>query len=178
MTLGRHLRGWENLISNDSRPLAAVREQLDSWLSEVREPYHSVWRKRLMSYEDHHFYSVRLELFMHHYFHSKKWAIQIEPDMSNTLNKPNFVFVNEDRSIVVEAKVVFDREDISEQTQRLRRLADEMGKALDCDIMIQALSDLPPSLPNKSIRHKIRQKASDGSQYINEFVISMEHLGV
>ena len=76
-------RGWGRLQSDRPR-VVALREQLLSWMKEVKEPYQTQWSNRLKSYDDHSFYPVVLELFLHHSFASRGWQIAIEPQLADT----------------------------------------------------------------------------------------------
>ncbi len=75
---------------HDDAPLVAAREEFLSWLSKVPQPHQASWKGRLMSVLDHPHYSVRLELYLHHYFESNGWRIDIEPEMLRSPNKPDF----------------------------------------------------------------------------------------
>ncbi len=87
------IRGWKSLTIHDDPPLVAAREEFLSWLSKVPEPHRASWKQRLESELDHPHYSVRLELYLHHYFESSGWSIDIEPDMPGSPNKPDFKVV-------------------------------------------------------------------------------------
>ncbi len=140
------------------------------------EPNQTVWRGRLESDLDHSHFSVRLELYLHHYFKSNGWGIEIEPDMPGNQNKPDFRVTRGEDCILVEAKTILDEQITAQQTQRLSQLADNLTKKLSRDVIIQPLSNLPPRLPTKRIRAQIEQYAKTQADEILEFDLSDEHL--
>ncbi|MBI2165961.1 MAG: hypothetical protein HYU29_06110 [Chloroflexi bacterium] len=162
---------------HDEPPLPAARQEFLSWLAEVPEPLQSKWRGRLKSDLNHPHLSVRLELYLHHYFKSAGWAVEIEPELSGTPNSPDFRITHDADSILVEAKTVLDEQTITQETQRSRQLADNLTSSLSRDVIIQPLSGLPSSLPTKKIRDQIEQRARTQTQEILEFDLSDVHQG-
>jgi len=172
------VRGWKRLTVHDDPPLVAARQEFLSWLAEVPEPHQTSWTQRLKSnLDDHPHLSVRLELYLHHYFKSNGWDIKIEPEMPGTLNKPDFIVMRGADRILVEAKAVFDEQSTTRQTQRLRQLADNLTSKLSRDVIIEPLSDLPPSLPARKIRSQIERRARTQADKILEFDLSDVHQG-
>ena len=147
-----NVTGWRGLTAHDGAPLLGAREELLSWLATVPEPTRAAWTARLKSDLDHPHYSVRLELYLYHYFTSNRWVVQIEPTMLGTLNKPDFLLSRGEDRLLVEAVTLLDDRSTAQQTQILRRLADDLTRKLSRSIVIQPLSDLPPSLPTAMIR--------------------------
>ena len=170
---GWSARGWERL-EGDSPQTAALREQVLSWLSEIQEPHRMQWERRLHSNDDRSFYPVVLELFLHHSFKKRSWNIAIEPELSGTRNRPDFVLARDDSRVIVEAKVLLDAESEAQQDMRLMKLADEVGRKIGCTVGIHPLRPLPPSFPSKRIAEEVEQKAQ-GCEPVREFVISGEH---
>lgn len=170
------VRGWQRLTVNDDPPLVVARQEFLSWLAEVPEPTRTVWRGRLESRLDHPHLSVRLELFLHHYFRSNDWTTEIEPEMTISPNRPDFRVTHGESRIIMEAKTVLDELNTAQQTQRLRQLADNLKSRLSRDVIIQPLSDLPSSLPNKKIRSEIEQRARTQTEKVVEFNLSDIHL--
>jgi len=168
------VRGWKSLTVHDDPPLVAAREEFLSWLSKVPQPHQASWKGRLVSGLDHPHYSVRLELYLHHYFESNSWDIDIEPNMFGSPNKPDFRVVRGEDRITVEAKAVLDAQADAQQTQILRQLADELTKKLSKTIIIEPLSDLPSSLPAKEIVRKIESHATTQTSEILEFDIDVK----
>jgi hypothetical protein len=171
------IRGWNRLTVHDNPPLIAARREFQSWLTEVPEPWQSKWRERLESKLDHPHLSVRLELYLHHYFKSEGWAIDIEPEMPGSLNKPDFRVMRGTDTILVEAKAVLDEQTIEQETQRLRQLADNLTDKLSRDVIIEPLSDLPPSLPTKKIKAQFEQRVKTQADEVVEFDFSDVHQG-
>lgn len=169
------VRGWNRLTVHDDPPLVAARREFQSWLTEVPEPWQSKWRGRLESTLDHPHLSVRLELYLHHYFKSEGWAVEIEPEMPGSPNKPDFRVTRGQDRILVEAKAVLDEQTIAQETQRLRQLADNLTNKLSRDIVIEPLSDLPPNLPARRIKAQIEQRAKTQVDEVLEFDISDVH---
>jgi hypothetical protein len=170
------VRGWKRLTAHDDPPLPAARQEFLSWLAEVPESWQSKWRGRLKSDLDHPHYSVRLELYLHHYFRSNDWDIEIEPERPGSPNKPDFRVTHGKDRILVEAKAVLDEQSTAQQTQRLRQLADNLTSKLSRVVIIEPLSDLPPSLPARRIRGQIERRARTQGNEILEFDLSDEHL--
>jgi hypothetical protein len=170
------LRGWKHLTVHDDPPLVAARQEFLSWLAEVPEPNRTVWEGRLKSELDHPHFSVRLELYLHHYFKSNDWHIDIEPEMLGSLNKPDFRVSHGEDCILVEAKTVLEEKSTAQQTQRLRQLADDLTNKLSRYIIIQPLSDLPTSLPTRRIRNQVEQHAKTLADKVLEFDLRGVHL--
>ena len=147
------------------------------WLAEVPEPYKAVWRGRLESNLDHPHLSVRLELYLHHYFKSNNWGIKIEPEMLGSSNKPDFRVTRGENSVLVEAKTVLDEQTIAQETQRLRQVADNLSGKLSRDVIIEPLSDLPPSLPARRLKAQIEQRVKTQADEVVEFDFSDLHQG-
>lgn len=139
------VRGWNRLTVHDDPPLVAARQEFQSWLTELPEHWQSKWRGRLESALDHPHLSVRLELYPHHYFKSEGWAVDIEPEMPESPNKPDFRVMRGTDTILVEAKAILDEQTITQETQRLRQVADNLSGKLSRDVIIEPLSDLPES---------------------------------
>lgn len=172
------IRGWNRLTVHNDPPLVAARQEFQSWLTEVPEPWQSKWRGRLKSaLEDHPHLSVRLELYLHHYFKSEGWAVDIEPEMSGSPNKPDFRVMRGTDTILVEAKAILDEQTITQETQRLRRVADNLSGKLSRDVIIEPLSDLPPSLPTGRIKAQIEQRVKTQADDVIEFDFSDVHQG-
>ena len=171
------IREWNRLTVHDDPPLVAARQEVQSWLTEVPEPWQSKWRGRLESVLDHPHLSVRLELYLHHYFKSEGWAVDIEPEMSGSPNKPDFRVMCGTDTILVEAKAILDEQTITQETQRLRRVADNLSGKLSRDVIIEPLSDLPPSLPAGRIKAQIEQRVKTQADEVVEFDFSDVHQG-
>lgn len=173
------VRGWNRLTLHDDPPLVAAREEFLVWLEEVPEPFRTTWENRLRSDLDSAHFSVRLELFLHHYFKKNRWLIEIEPEVPKSGNKPDFRLSRGNDQVVVEAKAVLDQETITRETQRLRRLADDLEGKLSGDVIIEPLSPLPPNAPARRIRHKIESRIEEhvrsGARNVLEFEISDVH---
>lgn len=170
------IRGWKSLTAHDDAPLVAAREEFLSWLSKVPQPHQASWKVRLMSALDHPHYSVRLELYLHHYFESNGWHIDIEPEMLGSPNKPDFKVCHGEDCIFVEAKAVLEEKSTAQQTQRLRQLADNLTNKLSRYIIIQPLSDLPASLPTRKIRNQVEQRVKTMTDEVLEFDLWDVHL--
>lgn len=171
------VRGWKRLVIHDAPQLVAAREEFLSWLEEVPEPYQTAWRRRLESDLDHPHYSARLELYLYHYYKSAGWGIEIEPEMPQSPNRPDFRVTRSADCVLVEAKTVLDEQTIAQQTQRLRQLADGLTNKLSREVIIEPLSDLPSSLPTKRIRAQVEQRAKTLADEAVEFDLSDVHLG-
>jgi len=171
------IRGWNRLTVHDDPPLVAARQEFQSWLTEVPEPWQSKWRGRLESKYDPPHLSVRLELYLHHYFKSEGWAVDIEPEMPGSPNKPDFRVMRGTDTILVEAKAILDEQTITQETTRLRQVADNLSGKLSRYVIIEPLSDLPPSLPVRRIKAQIEQHAKTEEGAILEFDLSDVHQG-
>ena len=172
------IKGWNRLTVHDDPPLVVARQEFQSWLTEVPEPWQSNWRGRLESRLDHPHLSVRLELYLHHYFKSEGWAIHIEPEIRGSPNKPDFRIKRGTDMILVEAKAILDEQTIAQETQRLRQLADNLSGKLSRDVIIEPLSDLPPSLPTRKIKARIEQRVKTQADEVVEFDFSDVHQGM
>ncbi|MCL4459791.1 MAG: hypothetical protein M1136_11830 [Chloroflexi bacterium] len=172
-----NVRGRKRLTIHDDPPLVVARQEFLSWLAEVPEPPQTAWRQRLESDLDHPHLSVRLELYLHHYFKSECWAVDIEPEMPRSPNKPDFRVMRGTDTIFVEAKAILDEQLITRETQRLRQVADNLGGKLSRDVIIKPLSDLPPSLPAGRIKAQIEQRAKTQVDEVLEFDLSDMHQG-
>ncbi len=169
------VRGWESLTIHNDPPLVGAKEEFLSWLAEVPQPHQASWERRLKSKLDHPHYSVRLELYLHHYFGSNGWGIDVEPGMPGSPNTPDFKVTRGGDCIIVEAKTVLDAQADEQQTQRLRQLADDLTKKLSKTVIIEPLSDLPSSLPTKKIVPQIEERAATQASGILEFDINDTH---
>jgi hypothetical protein len=172
------IRGWSRLTVHDAPPLVAARQEFQSWLTEVPEPWQSKWRGRLESTLDHPHLSVRLELYLHHYFKSEGWAVDVEPEMPGSPNKPDFRVMRGTDTMLVEAKAILDEQTITQETRGLRQVADNLSGKLSRDVVIEPLSDLPPSLPARRIKAQIEQHAKTQAGEILEFDLSDVHQGM
>lgn len=152
--------GWGRL-QNDRPKVIALREQLLSWLKEVEEPCQTQWSNRLKSNDDHSFYPVVLELFLHHSFFVRGWQIAIEPQLANTLKHPDFLLRSAGERVIVEAKVLFDSPQIAVQDNRFRELSENLSRKLNLAILIHPRRLPSYSLPSKSIADQIERRASD-----------------
>jgi hypothetical protein len=171
------IRGWNRLTVHDDPPLLAARQEFQSWLTEVPEPWQSKWRGRLESALDHPHLSVRLELYLHHYFKSEDWAVDIEPEMHGSPNKPDFRVMRGTDTILVEAKAILDEMTITQETRRLRQVADNLSGKLSRYVLIEPLSDLPPSFPAGRIKAQIEQRIKTQADEVVEFDFSDVHQG-
>lgn len=152
------VRGWRRLTVHDDPPLVSARHEFLSWLAEVSEPNRTELDGRLRSPLDHAHLSARLELFVHHYFVARNWLVQIHPEIDATRNRPDFIFESDGQRLLVECKSVLDREAEAQQEQRLKTLADQVGRKLGVSVMLSPLTDLPPSLPAARIRNEITRR--------------------
>lgn len=172
------IRGWNRLTVHDDPPLVAARQEFQSWLTEAPEPWQSKWRGRLESALDDPHLSVRLELYLHHYFKSEGWAVDIEPEMLGSLNKPDFRVMRGTDTILVEGKTILDTQTITQETRRLRQVANNLSGRLSRDVIIEPLSDLPPtSLPARRIKAQIEQRVKTQADEVVEFDFSDVHKG-
>lgn len=171
------IRGWNRLTVHDDPPLVAARQEFQSWLTEVPEPWQRKWRSRLESTLDHPHLSVRLELYLHHYFKNQGWVVDIEPDIPGSSNKPDFRVMRGTDTIIVEARAILDEQAITQETQTLSQMADNLSDKLSRDVIIEPLSDLPPSLPSRRIRSQIEQRIKLQADEVVEFDLSSVHQG-
>ena len=172
-----NIKGWQRLTVRDDPQLVAAKQELLLWLDEVPEPWQSIWKGRLQGTLDHTHLSVRLELYLHHYFKSSGWAVEIEPELSGTLNRPDFRVTSDADRFYVEAKAILDEQTIAQETDRLRQLADYLSSKLSREVIIEPLSDLPLSLSTKKIKAQIEQCANTQVDKVVEFDLSDVHLG-
>lgn len=173
-----NIRGWQRLAVHDSPQLMAARHEFVSWLNEVPEPWQHTWKGRLQSKLDHPHLSVRLELYLHHYFLRSGWAVEIEPELFKTLNRPDFRITHDADCLIVEAKSVLDEDTIAQETKRLSQLADNLSGKLSREIIIKPLSELPTSLPTMRIKAQIEQRADKQADEVVEFDLTDLHLGI
>jgi hypothetical protein len=172
-----NIRGWQRLTAHHSPQLAAAKHDFLWWLDEVPEHWRSTWKRRLQSRLEHPHLSVRLELYLHHHFKNSGWSVEIEPELFETPNRPDFRITRNADCLIVEGKVVLDEETIAQETERLRQLADNLGGKLSREIIIEPLSDLPSSLPTRRIKAQIEHWANTQVDEVVEFDLSDEHLG-
>ena len=170
-----NVHGWEHL-TGDEPGVVAFREELLRQLEEVPQPHRDGWEKRLKSKLDHPHFSVRLELYLHHFFKEQGWEIDIEPVLPGTSNTPDFRLRRNQHELLVEAKTLLDPQSVEKQDTRLKVLADEITTKLTRTVMIHPYFDLPPSIPNKRIRAAIEEKASE-SELLQEFHVAGDHQG-
>ena len=168
-------RGWGRL-QNDRPEVVALREQLLSWLKEVEEPCQTQWSNRLKSNNDHSFYPVVLELFLHHSFVNRGWQIAVEPQLVDTSKRPDFLLKLAEERVIVEAKVLFDSPQIAIQDNRFRELSENLSKKLNLAILIHPRRLPPYSLPSRSIADQIERKARD-LENAKYFTIKGKHQG-
>ena len=168
-------RGWGRL-QNDRPGIVALRERLLSWMKEVEEPCQTQWSNRLKSNDDHSFYPVVLELFLHHSFFSRGWQIAIEPQLVDTSKRPDFLLGLTDQRVIVEAKVLFDSPQIAVQDNRFRELSENLSKRLNLAVLIHPRRLPRYSLPSKSIADQIERRAR-GSVNTKYFTIKGNHQG-
>ena len=142
------------------------------------EPDRNDLNARLRSDLDHAHLSARLELFVHHYFRSNGWEVHIHPEVAYSSNRPDFLVEKGDAKLLVECRSIFDQPGTAQQDQRLWQLADEAGRKLERAVILNPLSDLPPSIPAKRIRSWIeRQKIPDDNPDLMEFDFWDDHQG-
>ena len=168
-------QGWGHFSRNLPQVVVARKDVLQQ-LEEVPEPHRSVWEKRLKSKLDHPHFSVRLEIFLHHFFNERGWQISIEPDLPGTRNSPDFLVSKGEHRMMVEAKTVLGAESERQQDSRLMQLADHLGGKLNRTVLIHPIIDLPSSLPNRRIVAKVEDRASE-VELLQEFYIEGEHQG-
>ena len=179
-----NVRGWDHL-SGDKSEIVAVRKEVLWQLAEVSGSHPANWEKRLKSKLDHLHFSVRLELYLHHFFKERGWKVDIEPELPNTTNRPDFLLRDGASEILVEAKALLDSDPVAQQDERLKELADRLSKKLALRVHIHPLIDLPPvSLPYGHIGARIEQRATatavekwKSGELLKEFPIEGEHLG-
>lgn len=171
------IRGWNRLTVHSNPPLVAARREFLSWVAEVAEPVRTIWGGRLQSKLDHPHLSVRLELFLHHYFKHNDWSIEIEPEIPGSPNKPDFRVMRSTDMLLVEAKAILDEQSITQETTRLTQVADDLSGKLSRYVIIEPLSDLPPTLPARRIKAQIEQHAQTQASAILEFDLSDVHEG-
>lgn len=170
-----NIHGWERLSSANPNVVEARNEVLRQ-LSYVPERHRANWEKRLKSKLDHSHLSVRLEIYLHHFFRERGWAIEIEPKLPNTRNSPDFLLTKGQKSMMVEAKAVLGPESERQQDARLMQLTDDLSEKLNRTVLIHPVIDLPSSLPNRHIAGEIERKASE-VELLQEFPIEGEHQG-
>ncbi|MCH8898105.1 MAG: hypothetical protein IIC33_07415, partial [Chloroflexi bacterium] len=160
---------------HDDAPLPAAKTEFLAWLEEVAEPHQSVWGSRLRSNLDHPHFSVRLELFLHHYFKEHGYKTEIEPEMAVSPNKADFLVLKGSEQYIVEAKVILAQVEISQQHQRLSHLADDLGRKLSGDVIIHPTSTLPGTVSIRRIRSQIEGEIGSGARQVLEFDVSGVH---
>lgn len=169
-----NVHGRDNLIGNKPG-IVAAREELMQWLKDVPGIERDRWRNRLKS-KDHHHFSVRLELYLHHFFRERGWEIDIEPELAGADGRPDFRLRQGKHEIMVEAKALLDPESAEQQDTRLKSLSDGLSEKLSRTVSIHPLSDMPPNLPFRNIASEIENKA-DAVELVQEFRIEDEHVG-
>jgi hypothetical protein len=80
-------------------------------------------------------------------------------------------------TILVEAKAILDEQTITQETGRLRQVADNLSGKLSRDVIIEPLSDLPSSLPAKRIKDQIEQRVKTQADEVVEFDFADVHQG-
>ena len=179
-----NVRGWGHL-SGDKPVIVEARKEVLRQLREVPESHRDSWEKRLKSKLDHSHFSVRLELYLHHFFKERGWKVDIEPDLPYITNRPDFLLRSGEREILVEAKTLLDPEPVTQQDKRLKDLADGLTRKLKRNVHIHPYFDLPPvNLPHRHIAAVIEKRASDtavekwkSGALFQEFRIEDEHQG-
>lgn len=169
------IHGWEHL-SGDNPEGAEAGNEVIRQLDEVPNPHRLVWEKRLKSKLDHPHFSVRLEVYLHHFFKERGWDIEIEPSLPNTINRPDFVVRSHEEQVIIEAKTVLGAESERNQDHRLRQLADHLTGKINRTILIHPMLDIPSSLPNRRIALEIADRASE-AELFQEFLVEGEHQG-
>ena len=168
-----NVRGWDNLAGANPG-IVAAREELMRWLYQVPPgAERDSWRARLTSKLDHPHFSVRLELYLHHFFKERGWEVDIEPELAGANGRPDFRLRWGGYEILVEAKVVLDPILVQQQDLRLKSLADGLSKKLTRAVSIRPLRDLPPNLPYGRIASEIEKKAN-AVALVQEFKIKGE----
>ena len=170
-----NVQGWGHLSGNHPE-IVEIRSDVLQQLGVVPEPHRSRWEKRLKSKLDPSHFSVRLEIFLHHFFNARGWRIGIEPDLPGTRNRPDFLVSKGDHRMVVEAKTVLGAESDMQQDSHLMQLADGISGKLNCTVLIHPMIDLPSSLPNRRIAAEIENRASE-VDLLQEFFVEGRHQG-
>lgn len=170
-----NIHGWDNL-SGDNPEVVRSRDEVLRQLAEVPEPHRSAWGNRLKSKLDHQHFSVRLEIYLHHFLMGRGWTVKIEPSLLGTSNRPDFVVHTVKERMIVEAKTVLGAESERHQDSRLNQLMDDLSGKLNRTVLIHPMFDLPSSLPNKRIAAQIEKRASE-VELLQEFLIEGEHQG-
>ena len=170
-----NIQGWGHLSGNHPETVEIRRNVLQQ-LGEVPEPHRSDWKGRLKSKLDHSHFSVRLEIYLHHFFNERGWQTSIEPDLPGTSNRPDFLLSKGEHEIIVEARTVLGAESHRQQDGRLMQLADGLSGKLNRTVLIHPMIDLPSSLPNRRIAAEIENRAF-GVELLQEFYIDGEHQG-
>lgn len=179
-----NVHGWDHL-SSDKPVITTVRAETLWQLAGVPESHRDSWDKRLKSKLDHSHFSVRLELYLHHFFKERGWKVDIEPDLSYTTNRPDFLFRDGEREILVEAKTLLDPRPVTQQDKRLKELADGLTRKLKRNVHIHPYFDLPSvNLPYRRIAAMIEKRACAAAvekwksgELLQEFIIESEHQG-
>ena len=166
---------WEDL-SGDNPEFGALGNEALQQLREVPEPHRSVWEGRLKSRLEHSHSSARLEICLYDFFKKQGWRIEIEPELSATKNKPDFLLINGNLKLMVEAKAVLGAGSERRQDDRLKQLMNDLSGKLNRTVLVHPMLDLPSSLPNKYIAAQIENKASD-TGLLQEFLVDGEHQG-
>ena len=170
-----NIHGWERL-SGPNPNVVAVRNEVLRQLGNVPEPHRANWEKRLKSKRDDSHLSVRLEIYLHHFFRERGWAIEIEPELPDTRNSPDFLLTKGQKSMMVEARSVLGPDSPRQQDARLMQLIDDLSGKLNRTVLIHPLIELPSSLPNRKIAQQIERRASD-AELLQEFQVEDEHQG-
>ena len=97
--------------------------------------------------------------------------------MLGSPNKPDSQVTRGTNTILIEAKAILNEQSITQETARLRQVADNLSGKLSRYIIIEPLSGLPPSLPVRRIKAQIEQHAKTEEGVILEFVLSDVHQG-
>ena len=169
-----NVQGWDSLVG-DKPGIVAAREELMRWLKNVPGVERDKWHNRLKS-KNHHHFSVRLELYLHHFFRERGWEIDIEPELAGASDRPDFRLRQGEYEILVEAKTLLDPESAEKQDTHLKSLADGLSEKLKRTVSIHPLSDLPPNLSYKDIASAIEKKAG-AVEPVQKFRIAGEHVG-
>ena len=163
-------------LPDDSSKILAARHQELQLLDQVPKPTRTVWNKRFVSKEDHARFSVRLELHLYNFFIKLGWAIEIEPELRGTPNRPDFVVNTGAFEMIIEAKTVLGAKSERQQDDRLMRLAKDLSRKLSRNVSIHPMLELPSSLPNRRIAADINRQFSTIDPY-QEILIEGEHQG-
>jgi hypothetical protein len=120
-----------------------------------------------------------MELFLHHRFISTGWPVSVEPEVPGSSNKPDFHVSAPGASFYLEAKLILDARNVTQQNQRLNQLAETLHKKLSRTVMLEPLSDLPHSLPAAPVVKAIEDRAAAfPADKIAEFDLACVHQGV